>query len=397
MGEKLGLRDLDVAGKRVLVRVDFNVLMEGTRIADDTRIRAALPTILHLIANGAKIILITHLGRPKGFDSAFSTAPVAGHLSRLMGQRVMHALDCVGHEVESSISQLLDGGILLLENVRFYNEETANNPEFAKELASLADIYVNDAFGTSHRAHASTEGVTRFFDQSAAGLLVERELRHLNKTLQNPERPFAAILGGVKISDKIGMIENLLDKVNEIIVGGKMTNTFLEAMRMPVGKAVVESENLEIAVELLRKASSQNIPIHVPHDHLIAKEFCAGAESQVVPREGIPDGWERLDIGPTSIVEYGKIIDAAKTVFWNGPLGVYEFDKFSTGTIEIAKRIAESKAVSIIGGGDCVAAANKAGVADRITHVSTGGGATLKYLEGKELPGIAGLTDKTNN
>lgn len=397
MGEKLGLRDLDVAGKRVLVRVDFNVLMEGTRISDDTRIRAALPTILHLIANGAKIILITHLGRPNGFDSAFSTAPVAGHLSRLMGQRVMHALDCVGHDVESSISQLLDGGILLLENVRFYKEETANNPEFAKELASLADIYVNDAFGTAHRAHASTEGVTRFFDQSAAGLLVERELRHLNKTLQNPERPFAAILGGVKISDKIGMIENLLDKVNEIIVGGKMTNTFLKAMRMPVGKAVVESENLEIAVELLRKASSQNIPIHVPHDHLIAKEFSAGAGSQVVPREGIPDGWERLDIGPTSIVEYGKIIDAAKTVFWNGPLGVYEFDKFSTGTIEIAKRIAESKAVSIIGGGDCVAAANKAGVADRITHVSTGGGATLKYLEGKALPGIAGLTDKTNN
>ena len=397
MGEKLGLRDLAVAGKRVLVRVDFNVLMEGPRIADDTRIRAALPTILGLIANGAKIILVTHLGRPNGFDSAFSTAPIAEHLSRLMGQRVMHALDCVGVEAASSISQLPDGGVLLLENVRFHKEETANNLEFAKELASLADIYVNDAFGTAHRAHASTEGVTRFFDQSAAGLLVERELRHLNKTLQNPERTFVAILGGVKISDKIGMIENLLDKVNEIIIGGKMTNTFLKAKGMPVGKAVVESENLEIAIGLLRKASSRNIPIHLPHDHLIAKELSADAESQIVAREGIPDGWERLDIGPTSIAAFGKIIDAAKTVFWNGPLGVYEFDKFSTGTIEIAKRIAESKAVSIIGGGDCVAAAHKAGIADRITHVSTGGGATLKYLEGKELPGIAALTDKTNN
>ena len=261
------------------------------------------------------------MGRPNGFDAAFSTAPIAEHLGRLMGQRVVHALDCVGPEVESAISQLQDGGVLLLENVRFHKEETANDPEFAKELASLADIYVNDAFGTAHRAHASTEGVTRFFDQSAAGLLVERELRHLNKTLQNPERTFVAILGGVKISDKIGMIENLLEKVNEIIIGGKMTNTFLKAMGMPVGKAVVESENLEIAIGLLRKASSRNIPIHLPHDHLIAKELSADAESQIVPREGIPDGWERLDIGPESIAAFGEIIDAAKTVFWNGPLG----------------------------------------------------------------------------
>lgn len=397
MGEKLGLRDLDVAGKRVLVRVDFNVLMKGLRIADDTRIRAALPTILRLIAGGARIILLTHLGRPNGFDSAFSTAPIAEHLSRLIGQRVKHALDCVGHEVESSISQLQDGGMLLLENVRFHKEEAANSPEFAKELASLADIYVNDAFGTAHRAHASTAGVTRYFGLSAAGLLMERELKHLNKTLQNPVCPFAAILGGVKISDKIGMIENLLGKVNEIIIGGKMTNTFLKAMGMPIGKSIVESENLEIAIQLLRKASSRNITIHLPHDHLIAKELSADAESQIVPRDGIPDGWERLDIGPTSIAEFGKIIDAAKTVFWNGPLGVYEFEKFSNGTIEIAKRIAESKAISIIGGGDCVAAAHKAGVADRISHVSTGGGAALKYLEGKDLPGIAGLTDKTNN
>ena len=395
MTEKLGLRDLDVAGKRVLVRVDFNVLMEGTQIADDTRIRAALPTVLQLIANGAKIILVTHLGRPKGFDDALSTARIAEHLSRLMGQRVKHTHDCVGHEVESTISQLQEGGILLLENVRFHKEETANDPEFAKELASLADVYVNDAFGTAHRAHASTEGVTRYFDQSAAGLLMEREIKHLNKTLQSPDCPFVAILGGVKISDKISMIENLLGKVNALIIGGKMTNTFLKAMGLPIGKAVVELDNLDLAKELLRKASNRNLTIHLPYDHVIAKEFSADAESQVVSREGILDGWMRLDIGPKSIAQFGKIIDAAKTVFWNGPLGVYEFEKFAKGTIEIAKRIAKSKAHSIIGGGDCVAAVNKAGVADRITHVSTGGGAALKYLEGKELPGIAALTDKT--
>ena len=397
MTEKLGLRDLDVAGKRVLVRVDFNVLMEGTQIADDTRIRAALPTVLQLIANGAKIILVTHLGRPNGFDSTLSTARIAEHLSRLMGQRVKHTHDCVGHEVESTISQLQEGGILLLENVRFHKGETANDLELAKELASLADVYVNDAFGTAHRAHASTEGVTRYFDQSAAGLLMEREIKHLNKTLQNPDCPFVAILGGVKISDKISMIENLLGKVNALIIGGKMTNTFLKAMGLPIGKAVVESDNLDLAKELLRKASSRNLTIHLPYDHVIAKEFSADAESQVVPRDGIHDGWMRLDIGPKSIAQFGKIIDAAKTVFWNGPLGVYEFEKFAKGTIEIAKRIAKSKAHSIIGGGDCVAAVNKAGVADRITHVSTGGGAALKYLEGQELPGIAALTDKTIN
>ena len=395
MGEKLGLHDLEVAGKRVLVRVDFNVVMEGTQIADDTRIRAALPTILHLIVGGAKIVLATHLGRPNGFDAAFSMAPIAEHLSRLMGQRVKHTPDSVGPEVESAISQLQEGGILLLENVRFHKGETANDPEFAKELASLADIYVNDAFGTAHREHTSTVGVCQYFNQSAAGLLMEREIKHLNKTLRNPDSPFVAILGGVKISDKIRMIENLLGKVNTLIIGGKMTNTFLKAMDLPIGKAVVESDNLGLAKELLRKASSRNLTIHVPYDHVIARELSADAESQVVSREGIHDGWMRLDIGPKTIAQYGKIIDAAKTVFWNGPLGVYEFETFSKGTIEIAKRIAASKAHSIIGGGDCVAAVNKAGVADRITHVSTGGGAALKYLEGKELPGIAALTDKT--
>ena len=395
MTEKLGLRDLNLAGKRVLVRVDFNVVMEGTRIADDARIRAALPTILQLIAGGAKIVLATHLGRPNGFDAALSTAPIAEHLSRLIGQRVKHVDDCVGAEVESAVSQLQEGGILLLENVRFHKGETANDPEFAKELASLAGIYVNDAFGTAHREHASTVGVCQYFNEAAAGLLMEREIKHLNITLQNPDRPFVAILGGVKISDKISMIENLLGKVNALIIGGKMTNTFLKAMALPIGKSVVELENLGLAKELLRKASSRNLTIHVPYDHVIAKEFSADAESQVVARDGIRDGWMRLDIGPKTIAQYGKIIDAAKTVFWNGPLGVYEFETFSKGTIEIAKRIAASKAHSIIGGGDCVAAVNKAGVADRITHVSTGGGAALKYLEGEELPGIAALMDKT--
>ena len=395
MTEKLGLRDLNLAGKRVLVRVDFNVVMEGTRIADDARIRAALPTILQLIAGGAKIVLATHLGRPNGFDAAHSTATIAEHLSRLIGQRVKHVDDCVGPEVESAVSHLQEGGILLLENVRFHKGETANDPEFAKELASLADIYVNDAFGTAHREHASTVGVCQYFNQSAAGLLMEREIKHLNKTLQNPDSPFVAILGGVKISDKIRMIENLLGKVDALIVGGKMTNTFLKAMDLPIGKSVVELDNLGLAKDLLRKASSRNLTIHVPYDHVIARELSTDAESQVVSREGIHDGWMRLDIGPKTIAQYGKIIDAAKTVFWNGPLGVYEFETFSKGTIEIAKRIAASKAHSIIGGGDCVAAVNKAGVADRITHVSTGGGAALKFLEGQELPGIAALTDKT--
>jgi phosphoglycerate kinase len=394
MAEKLGLHDLNVQGKRVLVRVDFNVPMEGVQITDDTRIRAALPTVLHLISGGAKIILVTHLGRPKGFEVKFSTVPLAEHLSKLMGQRVKHVVDCVGPEVEAVVSELQEGDVLMLENVRFYNKETENAPEFARKLASLADVYVNDAFGAAHRAHASTKGVARYFDRCAAGLLMEREIKYLSKLVQNPERPFVAILGGVKISDKIGVIENLINKVDELLIGGGMTYTFLKAMGMEIGNSVVEPDKLDLANELLKKASNRNLTIHLPVDHVIGKSFHAETESQIVPRGGILDGWQGLDIGPETVAQFGEIIDGAKTVFWNGPLGVYEFERFAQGTIEVARRLAHSKAISVIGGGDCVAAVHQAGVAERITHISTGGGASLEFLEGKELPGIAALTDK---
>ncbi|MCZ6677073.1 MAG: phosphoglycerate kinase [Candidatus Poribacteria bacterium] len=394
MSEKLGLHDLDVSGKRALVRVDFNVPMEGKQITDDTRIRATLPTILELIRGGAKIILMTHLGRPKGFDSAFSTEPLAVALSKLLGQRIKHSVDCIGVEVEALVSELREGDVLLLENVRFYAEETKNDSEFARKLASLADLYVNDAFGAAHRAHASTAGVTPHFDQCAMGLLMEREIEHLSKILQNPECPFVAILGGVKISDKIGVIENLINQVDELIIGGGMAYTFLKAMGMQIGNSVVERDKLDLANELLQKASARNLTIHLPKDHRVGKEFTSDTESQVVSRGSIPEGWQGLDIGPETIAAIGKIVDAARTVFWNGPLGVYEFDQFAQGTIEVARRLAKSQAVSIIGGGDCVAAVHKAGVADRMAHLSTGGGASLEYLEGKELPGIAALTDK---
>lgn len=394
MPEKLGLHDLDVSGKRALVRVDFNVPMEGKQITDDTRIRSTLPTILELIRGGGKLILMTHLGRPKGFNASLSTEPLAVHLSKLLGQRVKHAVDCIGPEVEALVSELREGDVLLLENVRFYAEETKNDPEFAGKLASLADLYVNDAFGAAHRAHASTEGVTHHFDQCAMGLLMEREIEHLSKVLQNPDRPFVAILGGVKISDKIGVIENLIDQVDELIIGGGMAYTFLKAMGMQIGNSVVELDKLDLANELLQKASERNVTIHLPQDYRIGKEFSPDTESQVVSRESIPEGWQGLDIGPETIAAIGKIVDAARTVFWNGPLGVYEFDQFAQGTIEVARRLAKSQAVSIIGGGDCVAAVHRAGVADRMAHISTGGGASLEYLEGKELPGIAALTDK---
>ncbi len=394
MAEKLGLHDLEVDGKRVLVRVDFNVPMEGKKITDNTRIRAALPTILHLISGGAKIILVTHFGRPKGFDVKFSTLPLAEHLSSLIGQRVKHVVDCIGTEVEAVISELKEGDVLMLENVRFYEEETENAPEFARKLASLADVYVNDAFGAAQRAHASTEGVTRYFDQCAAGLLMEREIKYLSKVLRSPERPFVTILGGVKISDKIGVIENLIDQVDALLIGGGMAYTFLKAMGMQIGDSVVELDKLDLANKLLKKASERHLILYLPQDHVVGKSFLADTESQVVPRGGIPEGWGGFDIGPETVSQFGQMIDGAKTVFWNGPLGVYEFERFAQGTIAIAKRLAQSEAVSVIGGGDCVAAVHKAGVADRITHISTGGGASLEFLEGKELPGIAALTDK---
>ena len=395
MINKLGLRDLDVGGKRVLVRVDFNVPMAGKKIADNTRIRAALPTILALIRGDAKIILVTHLGRPKGFDPNLSTEPLAVALSKLLGQRVKHIVDCIGVEVEGVVSELRAGEVLLLENIRFYEEETKNDTNFAQTLASLADLYINDAFGAAHRAHASTDGVTHYFDQCAAGLLMQREIDYLGGALHNPERPFVAILGGAKISDKIGVIENLLDKVDHLIIGGGMAYTFLKARGVSVGNSIVEIDKLDLADELLQKASDRNLTIHLPQDHVTGREFDPNTEFQANSDENIPDGWSGFDIGSETVAKFGQIVDTAKTIIWNGPLGVYEFEQFAKGTLEIARRVAESEAVSIVGGGDCVAAVHQAGVADRITHISTGGGASLEFLEGKQLPGIEALTDRS--
>ena len=394
MAEKLGLNDICARSRRVMVRVDFNVPMKDVRITDNTRIRAALPTILQLIRDGAKIVLMTHLGRPKGFELEFSTEPLAVDLSKLMGQRVQHTGDCIGSEVENLINDLQEGDVLLLENIRFYKEETQNEAEFARTLAALADIYVNDAFGTAHRAHASTEGVTHYFDQCAAGLLMEREVKYLSRVVERPEHPFVAILGGAKISDKIGVIENLIESVDGLLIGGGMAYTFLKAMGLSIGDSIVEPDKLELASKLLNRAEDRDIDISLPADHVIGRELNPLTESRIVERTEIPDEWRGMDIGPKSVEAFGAIVDGAKTIVWNGPLGIYEFEKFANGTIEIAKRLAESDAVSIIGGGDCVAAVYKAGVADRITHISTGGGASLEYLEGKSLPGIAALTDK---
>lgn len=395
MTDKLGLHNLDVNGKWVLVRVDFNVPMDGQRITDSTRIRAALPTVLELIRGGAKIILVTHLGRPEGFDPNLSTEPLAVALSKLLGQRVKHIVDCIGVEVEGIVSELRAGDVLLLENIRFYEEETKNDSEFAQTLASLADLYINDAFGAAHRAHASTEGVTHYFDQCAAGLLMEREIDYLGGVLHNPERPFVAILGGAKISDKIGVIENLLDKVDQLIIGGCMAYTFLKAKGLSVGNSLVELDKLDLADELLKKALDRNLTIHLPQDHVIGREFDPNTDFQVISNENIPDGWSGFDIGSETVAKFGQIVDTAKTIIWNGPLGVYEFEQFAKGTLEIARRVAESEAVSIVGGGDCVAAVHQAGVAERITHISTGGGASLEFLEGKQLPGIEALTDRS--
>ena len=394
MTDKLGLHDLDVAGKRVLVRVDFNVPMDGKQITDDTRVRASLPTVLELIRGGARIILATHLGRPKGFDPNLSTEPLAVVLSKLLGQRVKHIVDCVGVEVEGVASELRVGEVLLLENVRFYEEETKNDAEFATKLASLADLYVNDAFGAAHRAHASTEGVTHYFDQCAAGLLMEKEIEHLSGVLHNPERPFVAILGGAKISDKIGVIGNLLDKVDQLVIGGGMAYTFLKAKGLSVGNSIVELDKRDLADELLKKALDRNLTIHLPQDHVIGREFDPNTDFQVISNENIPDGWSGFDIGSDTLAKFSEIINTAKTIIWNGPLGVYEFEPFAEGTLEIARRVAESEAVSVVGGGDCVAAVHQADVANRITHISTGGGASLEFLEGKQLPGIEALTDK---
>lgn len=388
----------DLKGKKVLVRVDFNVpLDEKQNITDDTRIRSAIPTIKYLSDKGAKVILVSHLGRPKaGPEDKLRLAPAAKCLSDLMKKDIGYVKDCIGAEVEGAIAKLKEGDVLLLENVRFYKEEEKNDPEFAKKLAALADVYVNDAFGTAHRAHASTEGVTKYL-KGYAGYLMEKEIKFLSQLLQNPPRPFVAILGGAKISGKIDVIENLIAKVDTLIVGGGMAYTFFKARGVEVGKSIVEADKVDLAKDILKKAIDRGIPFMLPIDHVVADKFDANANSQVVTRAGIPPEWQGMDIGPETITKFGHAIKKAKTIFWNGPMGVFEFEKFARGTVAIARMVAEATqkgAISVIGGGDSVAAVEQAGLADKMTHISTGGGASLEFVEGKILPGIACLQDK---
>ena len=393
---KKNVEDLDVSGKRVIVRVDFNVPLdkETGAITDDKRITAALPTIKYLVDNNAKVILVSHLGRPKnGPEAKFSMKPAADRLAELIGKPVTLAADVIGEDAKAKAAALKDGEILMLENVRFHKEETKNDPKFAAELASMADLYVNDAFGTAHRAHASTAGLANFLP-SACGYLIQKEIDVIGGALDNPARPFVAILGGAKVSDKIGVITNLLDKADTIIIGGGMAYTFIGAMGGTIGNSLFEADKVELAKELMAKAEEKGVKLLLPEDTVVADDFSNDANSKVVPTMEIPDGWEGLDIGPKTIEKFSAAIKEAKTVIWNGPAGVFEFDNFAVGTKALAKAIAESDAISIIGGGDSAAAIQKLGFADQVTHISTGGGASLEYIEGKVLPGIDCLSDK---
>ncbi|KAA0054686.1 phosphoglycerate kinase [Cucumis melo var. makuwa] len=388
----------DLKGKKVFVRADLNVpLDDNQNITDDTRIRAAIPTIKHLTEKGAKVILSSHLGRPKGVTPKYSLAPLVPRLSELLGfQQVVKADDCIGPEVEKLVASLPEGGVLLLENVRFYKEEEKNEPEFAKKLASLADLFVNDAFGTAHRAHASTEGVTKFLKPSVAGFLLQKELDYLVGAVSSPKRPFAAIVGGSKVSSKIGVIESLLEKCDILLLGGGMIFTFYKAQGLSVGSSLVEEDKLELATSLLEKAKAKGVSLLLPTDVIIADKFAPDANSKIVPASAIPDGWMGLDIGPDSVKTFNDALDTTQTIIWNGPMGVFEFDKFAVGTEAIAKKLAElsGKGVTtIIGGGDSVAAVEKVGVASVMSHISTGGGASLELLEGKELPGVLALDE----
>ena len=392
---KKTVKDIDLKEKRVLVRCDFNVPMDQNRnITDNRRIVSALPTIQYLLEQNCKLVLCSHLGRPKGeFKPEYSLKPVAKELSKLLGKEVIMANDVVGEDAKSKAKNLKNGEILLLENLRFHREETDNDPEFAKELASFGEVFVNDAFGTAHRAHASTEGVAHYLP-AVSGFLIEKELKFLGEALENPERPFMAILGGSKVSDKIGVIENLLEKVDTLIIGGGMAYTFFKAQGYSVGDSICEEDKLELALELMEKAKNKGVKLLLPIDNKIGKEFKADTESKTVKSTEIPDGWEGLDIGEKTIELYTKELQNAKTIVWNGPLGVFEFDQFAVGTNAIAKALGDIDAVKIIGGGDSASAVEKAGVAEKMTHISTGGGASLEFLEGKKLPGIEALQDK---
>jgi phosphoglycerate kinase len=402
---KLSIRDIDLANKRVFIRVDFNVPLaeDGSTITDDTRIVATLPTIEYALRHRAKVILASHLGRPKGKPNPkYSLRPVVDRLRELLDKNlgssvnVAFAPDCVGEVAEELARQLESGQVLLLENLRFHAEEEANDPEFSKKLARLADVYVNDAFGSAHRAHASTEGMTHFVPQAVAGLLMEKEITYLSKALEVPEKPFVAIIGGSKISGKIDVIQNLLDKVDTLVIVGGMAYTFARAEGVKTGKSLVEEDRIEMAREALSKAKAKGVRLMLPVDNILADNFAADAKTQDWDTsKDFPQDWQGLDIGPKTVKQIEEVIATAKTIVWNGPAGVFEFPKFAVGTNAIAQAVAANRtATSIIGGGDSVSAINQAGVADRITHISTGGGASLEFLEGKKLPGVVALTDK---
>jgi phosphoglycerate kinase len=391
------LTTADLTGKRVLVRVDFNVPQDDAgKITDDTRIRAALPTIKYLSESGARVVLTSHFGRPKGVTEGLRLNAVAARLSELLGKPVVKTDDCIGDAVAAQVNALGNGDVALLENVRFYPEEEKNDPEFAQKLASLADIYVNDAFGTAHRAHASTEGVTKYISTSVAGFLLDKELQYLSGAIDNPQRPLAAIVGGSKVSSKIGVIETLLDKVDVLLIGGGMIFTFYKARGLSVGKSLVEEDKLDLARALEKKAAERGVKFLLPTDVVVADNFKPDADSQTVSINEIPDGWMGLDIGPDSVKVFQDALADCKSVIWNGPMGVFEFDKFAVGTEAIAHTLADltgKGTITIIGGGDSVAAVEKVGVAEKMSHISTGGGASLELLEGKVLPGIAALNE----
>jgi phosphoglycerate kinase len=393
---KLSIRDLDLKSKRVFMRVDFNVpLNDAAEITDDTRIRASLPTIQYALEHGARLILASHLGRPKGKPNPkMSLKPAATRLAQLLGKPVGFAGDCVGPEVEKQALALRDGEVLLLENLRFHAEEEKNVPEFSKQLAALAEVYVNDAFGTAHRAHASTEGITHFLAPAAAGLLMEKELEYLGKAVENPARPYTAIVGGAKVSDKIELLQNFLKLADSVLVGGAMAYTFLKAQGVEVGLSKVENDKLDLAKDLLKFAESKGIKLLLPKDHVVAEKLDAGAAAEVVNTRSIPANRLGVDIGPATRVEYTQEIARARTIVWNGPMGVFEIPQFAEGTLAIAQAVAASSGISIVGGGDSVAAVKKMGVAAKISHISTGGGASLEFLSGVTLPGVAALTEK---
>lgn len=393
---KLTIKDVDVKGKKCLVRVDFNVPLDADcNITDENRIIGALPTIQYLMEHGAKTILVSHLGRPKnGPEAKFSLAPVVARLNELLDNKVVLAKDVIGDDAQAKVAACKEGEVVVLENVRFHKEEEKNDPDFAKALASFADIYVNDAFGTAHRAHASTEGVSRYVPVSVSGFLIAKELEVMGGALSDPKRPFVAILGGAKVSDKIGVINNLLDKVDCLLIGGAMAYTFIKAQGGNVGKSRVEMDKLDLANELLAKAKAKGIKLMLPTDNVAASEFDNNAERKVVASNQIPEDMEGLDIGPDTQAAYAAVIEAAKTVIWNGPMGVFEMPNFAVGTNAVAAAMAKVNGITIIGGGDSAAAVEQLGYADKMTHISTGGGASLEFLEGKVLPGVACLNDK---